>query len=255
MSPSTPGYLFPVMLLESLATITALVFGLNHSLKKAAWTLPERRSAVWSGVILIAFFYAAALIPSRLGFYGGTASRIPTIQYGLLIPIALGILFYLRWPSFRHVVRTIPQPWLVGVQLFRVAGLIFLILLADGKLPAQFAMPAGIGDVLVGLAAPFVALATARGWRYSNALMRTWNLLGLADLVVAVGTGFLTSRSPLQLLALDHPNELIGRYPLVMIPVFLVPIAILLHLVSLQRLRETKSVQHALHLTTVVGRV
>ncbi len=255
MNPPIPGYLFPFLLYGSLATITALLFGVNQSLKKAGWTVPDRRRAVWAGSVLIAFFYAAALIPSRLGFYGGTASRIPTIQFGLLIPIALGILFFLRWPSFRRVVETIPQPWLVGVQLFRVEGLVFLLLLADGRLPAQFAVPAGVGDVLVGLAAPLVALASARGWRHSNALVRTWNLLGIADLVIAVSTGFLTSPSPLQLLALDNPNQLVGRYPLVMVPVFLVPIALLLHLASLRKLRQTESVQHALHLSTVSDRV
>jgi hypothetical protein len=42
-----------------------------------------------------------------------------------------------------------------------------------------------------------------------------------------------------QLLALDRPNELIGSFPLVMIPVFLVPLSVLLHLASLKKLRQT----------------
>jgi hypothetical protein len=47
-----------------------------------------------------------------------------------------------------------------------------------------------------------------------------WNLLGLADIVVAVTTGFLSSPSPIQLFAFDNPNTLIMAFPLVMIPVF-----------------------------------
>ena len=63
--------------------------------------------------------------------------------------------------------------------------------------------------------------------------------LGIADLVVAVTTSFLTSPSPLQLLALDRPNELIAAFPLALIPVFLVPLSVLLHLASLHNLRST----------------
>jgi len=39
-------------------------------------------------------------------------------------------------------------------------------------------------------------------------------------------------------LALDHPNQLIGAFPLAIIPVFLVPLSVLLHLASLQKLRR-----------------
>ena len=70
---------------------------------------------------------------------------------------------------------------------------------------------------------------------------RAWNLLGIADLIVAVATGFLTSPSRFQMFALGAPNELIAAFPLVMIPVFLVPLSILLHLASLEKLRRTEA--------------
>ena len=72
-------------------------------------------------------------------------------------------------------------------------------------------------------------------------MLRAWNLFGISDLVVAVTTGFLTSPSQLQLLAFDRPNDLISAFPLVMIPVFLVPLSVLLHLASLEKLRQTEN--------------
>ncbi|MBS0151374.1 MAG: hypothetical protein JSR31_10570 [Nitrospira sp.] len=60
--------------------------------------------------------------------------------------------------------------------------------------------------------------------------------------------GFATSPSPVQLAALDHPNELITAFPLVLIPTYLVPISVLLHLVSMAKLRRmvrTQEVQLA----------
>jgi hypothetical protein len=53
---------------------------------------------------------------------------------------------------------------------------------------------------------------------------------------VAITTAFLTSPSPLQVLMFDRPSDLISAFPLVMIPVFLVPLAVLLHLASLTKL-------------------
>jgi hypothetical protein len=52
--------------------------------------------------------------------------------------------------------------------------------------------------------------------------------------------GFLTSPSPFQLAAFDRPNLPISVFPLALIPVFAVPVSILLHLASLQRLRESE---------------
>ena len=115
-------------------------------------------------------------------------------------------------------------------------GLIFLLLLGEGLLPAAFALPAGSGDVAVGLLAPLVAIAYARGANGREMLVRAWNVLGLADLVVAVTTGFLTSPSSFQMLAFEAPNKLIAAFPLVMVPVFAVPLAVILHVASLAKL-------------------
>jgi hypothetical protein len=157
----------------------------------------------------------------------------------------VGILLFFRWPTFRRVIDTIPQQWLVGLQLYRIEGIVFLALYSAASLPAAFAIPAGAGDALIGLFAPLVAFSYIRKWPNANTLLRTWNLLGIADLVTAITTGFLTSPSPVQLLALDKPNHLISQYPLVMIPVFLVPLALLLHLASLQKLRLSESTKQA----------
>jgi hypothetical protein len=130
----------------------------------------------------------------------------------------------------------VPQSWLVGVQAYRGLGSIFLVLLGIGLLPGEFALPAGFGDVFVGIAAIPVAAVYAGGTPGRGALVVLWNVLGIADLVVAVGSGFLSTPSPLQLLALADPNQLIGAYPLVLIPVFAVPLSIVLHIASLTKL-------------------
>lgn len=72
--------------------------------------------------------------------------------------------------------------------------------------------------------------ATRSGTRDATA----WNVLGILDLVVAITTGFITS--PSTLFSYEPPNELIAIFPMVLIPVYLVPLSLLPHLASLAKL-------------------
>jgi hypothetical protein len=238
MNYPAPGYLLSYVLIGTVAVPAAVLFLLHRALKLAEWPARDRRRAFWSAAMLLAAWYFAALLPSWFGYYQGTLSRIPTIQYGVLIPIVVGIALFWRWRALRRVIEAVPQEWIVGMQVYRALGLIFLVLYAGGHLPGEFAWPAGTGDVVVGLLAPAIGIAYARRLHSAAGLVRAWNLFGLADLVVALATGLMTSPSPLQMFAFDKPNELISAFPLAMIPVFLVPLSVLLHLASLQKLRQ-----------------
>src|SRR5262249_18507497 len=61
---------------------------------------------------------------------------------------------------------------------------------------------------------------------------------GIADLVVAVTMGAMTSPGRAHLLAFEAPNLLVTSYPLVMVPTFAVPLALMLHGLVLWRLRR-----------------
>ena len=239
-------FLTVYVVVASVATVITLLWGLRAAISRAALTAREQRRGLWAGTALLVGWFFAALLPSWLGLYQGAPTRIPTIEFGLLLPIIAGIVFYWTSPLLRRITAAAPQSLIVGVQFYRVLGVIFLILLLEGSMPGVFAAPAGTGDVAVGLLAPAVAWAFTRGFRRSTGLVRAWNLLGLADLVVAVTTGFLSSPSPIQLFAFDNPNTLITAFPVVMIPVFLVPLAVLLHLASLAKLRRNEASSHDL---------
>ena len=233
-----PAYLPYYVLTGTIGMIAALLFGLRSALRNAHWTTYDRTATIRVAAITVIGWFLLALVLASADAYRGTADRIPTIQYGILVPVLIGGLLIWRSPRVARIIDAVPQHWLIGVQLYRTLGVIFLILYATGKLPGLFAWPAGLGDVLAGVLAPVVAIAYRRGPRENADLVIAWNLFGLADLVVAVTAGMLSSPSPFQLFAFDLPNELISEFPLVLVPVFLVPVSVLLHLASLSKLRR-----------------
>jgi hypothetical protein len=235
---SVPAYLPFYVLGGSVAVIAALLYGLNRALVRARFAEADRALAMrWTATVLIGWFAVAVLL-AWLGAYEGASNRAPTIQYGILVPILIGSLLIWRSSFVWRMIEAVPQQWIVSLQLYRALGVIFLVLYASGQTPALFAWPAGVGDVAVGLLAPIVASRFAANPDAHAGTVRAWNLFGIADLFVAVGTGFLTAPSPLQVFAFANPNEIIIAFPLVLVPIYLVPLSILLHLASLAKLRH-----------------
>lgn len=150
-------------------------------------------------------------------------------QRPLWLPIAvvLAAILVLAASRLPLVARALAAPGaperLLLPHTARVAGIVFLAMMGLGHLPALFAVPAGLGDIAVGVSAPFVARRLARGAGRRGALW--FNALGIADLVVALSLG-----------ALAPHNDSISELPLVLIPMAAVPLLIVLHLLSLQRL-------------------
>lgn len=237
MNYPVPAYLTPYIVTGMITVIGALLLGLRRGLRYIAWPEADRAKALWSVSALLIGWFVVASATSIAGYYR-PASGPPTIQYRLLLPIVVGVVLFLTWPLLRRIVASVPSAWLVGVQFYRVIGVIFVVLYAGRHLPGIFALPAGVGDTLVGIFAPFVAASFARAPKESARRVRLWNLLGIADLTIAVTLGFLTSPSPLQMFAFDRPSGLIAMFPLALIPVFAVPLSILLHFASLQKLRQ-----------------
>src|SRR6267142_1544202 len=123
-----PAYLPPFILSGTVAIVAAVLFGLHRALKRAQWPDQGRRRAFRGLAALLVGWYLATLLLAWIEFYRGASSRIPTIQYGLLIPIIVGVLLAGRWELLRRVIDVVPQEWIVGVQLYRALGLMFLIL-------------------------------------------------------------------------------------------------------------------------------
>ena len=215
----------------------AILAGLWVGLARAGFN-GNKHLRIWL-VIAVPFTVWLVLV-WWVAFASGFRARpgVPTLPPAIFLPLIVGLLLLLPSKRIGALLDAIPASWLVGLQLYRVLGGIFLVEWLHGRIPGEFALPAGSGDVLVGLLAVPVAYLLHKGARGATALAVAWNVLGIVDLASAVTMGTLTQPGPLQLIVPALPNVLLSSYPTVMTPALAVPSSILLHALSLRQLRR-----------------
>jgi membrane protease YdiL (CAAX protease family) len=101
-----------------------------------------------------------------------------------------------------------------------------------------FALPAGLGDMAIGVTAPWIMLALVRQPRFAaRGTFIRWNVLGILDLLVAISIGTVST-----LFATGAPGEIstapMATLPLLLIPAFLVPLFLMLHTAALLQSRR-----------------
>lgn len=208
---------------------------LTHAGARTALSARTRVLApVLAALVLGGWLGWALITAQRLALVGpGSGPRspieaLPTLA-AMVVAIALGAAF-LASRTVRTLYAAIPSDWLIRTQVYRTAGIMFVWpFMVNGTLSAGFALPAGIGDALTGLSAPFVAWAVAQRRPGAYKLAVAWNWFGIADLIVAPTAAVLSG------------TQLASIYPLGLIPLFLgPPLGILTHIYSLRNLAANR---------------
>jgi hypothetical protein len=188
----------------------------------------------------IGVWFLLVLVAGDSKAFVGSPENSP-VALGLCFaaPVAILVLLYRRSGAVRRLAQSMDLAGLTLLHLWRLGGADFLFEYSRGRLPAGFAFPAGIGDLIIGLTAIPMALALQRDPARACRWFIIWNVFGLIDLVVAVGLGILHSESSWGLLAGSGPTtSIMTVLPRSMIPTFLVPLFISLHLLAINRSRQ-----------------
>jgi len=185
----------------------------------------------------ISSWYVAVVILGRLEFFAARPLFAPNIAFAFIV-LAISIRKLTSLPSLRTAFEKTSLDKIFLVQTFRVMGVVFLTLYAMKVLPGEFAISTGVGDIFIGLTAPFVAYIYFLQKPFSKPIAVLWNWVGIADLALSISLGILTYPEPLEVITTRVSNAPIALYPLVIIPVFAVPFSLLLHLLSLNALKK-----------------
>jgi hypothetical protein len=167
----------------------------------------------------------------------GLTSRFHPPAPQILVFVLTGLLFltYRSIENFHAWIEQFSWRQLVAVHLLRFVGLYFLWLCYEGQLPPQFAITAGIGDSIIAASA-LVLLMRAQVASYG--LLLIWNVFGLIDILLVVFTA-----AAIGVIAPQSMRELLNL-PLSILPTFLVPIIIFIHIIILERVRHPERMNH-----------
>lgn len=198
-------------------------------------SLARRTSSLLAGAVgayLALWFGVALAFGDRRNFpLSDDGSRLwlsVLVGFG---PMFLAMAALYASNAMRQLNAAMPSHWLIWAQSYRMAGLMFLFpFLYYGIVPAAFAIPAALGDFVTGAFAPIVGFAVLRQKPHAMKWATAWNLFGVLDLIVAPAAA-----------ALSHA-QVIGLYPLSLVPLFIgPPLGILTHVYSLRNLAVRSS--------------
>lgn len=154
-----------------------------------------------------------------------SASGIPQIAFalGVATPIITGYAASTLWSPLRKAIHKIPTEGFLTLQIWRaVFGVLFFFTAA---LPVWFQLIGGLGDITAGISA-FIALTVFKKKRISErAAIIGGNTLGILDFIIVLNLGLFV------VLKDQSPDIMFD-----LIPLYVVPLFILLHIFSLQRL-------------------
>ncbi len=196
------------------------------------------------GVVLVVWL-AAVLLLGAVGTFTRPPGTPPVpILLGVTGPLVVFLAAYWSSVRFRAFVLALNLPLAAAIQAWRAGGLAFIALYVYGVLPGVFAWPAGLGDIAIGVTAPWVVLALIRRPGFANSgIFVVWNLLGILDLVVAITTGALSSALASGAPGIPTTGPM-AQLPLVLIPAYLVPLFVMLHLAALFQARRHAPTEH-----------
>jgi hypothetical protein len=229
-----PAYLWVLTLIGVIGVPALTCVVLYRGVLRAG--LGRGRAALLGGaaVVVLGGWVVASAVIANAGSYRMGLSGLPWLPIATTT-VLVALLAASRLPAVARALSTSDTlSRLLLPHTFRAAGLAFLIVMFLGHLSAVFALPAGLGDITVGIAAPFVARRLAQGTGHRGALW--FNALGIVDLVVALGVAGLIGY---RIIHVTPAVDAIGELPLALIPTATVPLLLALHIVSALQLRRT----------------
>ncbi len=191
-----------------------------------------------AGLIATWFVFVFTLSARSVFVQGPASFPVPRVGFALLFPIVVFVSWFAASPAFRKYALSLDVGTLTFLQSWRVVGFAFLALATFGILPNIFALPAGWGDVAIGLTAPLAALHLAKPGR--SFLLIVWQILGIVDLITAVSLGVLASPA-VHLFGETLTTAPLAFLPLSLIPTFGVPLALIFHFLCIAQIAGQKS--------------
>lgn len=225
-----------VWLLFTLICLVGIGAGLGKISSSIYRNASNTPNLVWRYIILITGWLILLFTLAKNGFFAVTTSFPPRLIISIVVPSIAILLFSFSTIGVR-LLNAVPAHSLILMQSFRiVVEILIWYTYVESKLPIQMTFEGKNADILSGL------LALPAGyylWKYkkdSPKLVLAYNLTGIALLLNILIVAVLSFPTPLRYFTNEPSNIIISRFPYIVLPGVLVPIAIAMHVFSLRKM-------------------
>ncbi len=217
--------------------LTLLFFGVLFRHVKAAieqtlWSY-ERKKKITYRIILGLFIWVGFVSAASLSGFTSDFNSFPLNVLPLILTPLVTTLVLIFSKGMKTLLQYIPLTALTQLQVFRVFVEILLwLLFLQNLIPEQMTFEGRNWDILSGV----TALLAVRFFLNSKPWMIVWNIFGLLLLINIVTVALLSLPTPFRYFENEPSNTIVTIFPFILLPTFLVPLAYLLHFMSLRKL-------------------
>lgn len=231
------------MILTGVAFIgvTLIFYGLAFrqlakALTLSGWTQPKQ-DRIRRGTLMVLLAWTGILAILSITGYAGNFDIFPANAAPIILIPLVGTLFVVFSQRARHLLPLVPEKSIIYLQTFRFFVEILLwLLFIQNLVPVQMTFEGRNFDILVAITAPFAAwLLAGRKWG-----LIIWNILGLCLLINIVSIALLSMPTPFRVFDNEPVNTVVLKWPFILLPGLLVPLAYILHFMSLRQLALRK---------------
>jgi hypothetical protein len=234
--PHIPLHISALFISLVFAIAFLILITVYVSSRRAELPFDERRNNFVISLVVIMVWLVFTLIISLSGLLTDFTAMPPRFLL-IVAPPLVFILVLVSSKQFTELTEHFNVFWLVYAQSFRLLmEFILWLLYRYNVIPVQMTFEGRNWDVLIGATAPFIAYYcfVKKTWPLKVALY--WNFAGLALLLNIVAVAILSTPYPFRLFMNEPVNTVVFYFPFIWLPAFVVPFALLLHLVSIRRL-------------------
>ncbi len=191
----------------------------------------------WAFPILLIWTILQLLVTST-GFYEETMVLPP--RFLLLIgPNILAILFLFYHKNGIEIRNKIDAEKLFWIHPVRILVELCLFgLFLQNAIPKLMTFEGSNLDILIGLSSLLVIYLVSKNKINSSKYLLIWNHIGFVFLANIVFTAMLAAPTPFQQISFEQANIGVFKFPFTLLPGLIVPLVLLSHLLSINKLKQ-----------------
>ncbi len=234
MPADIPLYIPVIFILTTIATLLLLYRAVANSA-----SANTRAASKYIFIGMVVWLTLQAILTLNNVYSNNLTALPPTIILLGVFPLILLLVILFVTKKGRLFIDSLPLADITYIHIVRIpVEIVLYCLFVQKTIPQLMTFEGRNFDIIAGITAPFIAWFGLVKGRLKRNFTIAWNLICLGLLLNIVVNALLSAPTPLQQFAFNQPNIAILYFPFSWLPVFIVPVVLFAHLVSLRQLMK-----------------